>query len=295
MRNWNRLIVGALGVALAATGCDPYADENKGPPSIAIVFATDGNPDGAVFVDGTGTGSTWTIANIPSTCFPDPATPSTGAVLADMYAIFVTANKLLSGPSIETSPGSCVPTGSWLTASPTPLGDTWFSCYFPSSPTADLGGSVVIFKAAAYSGSWHAVAALEGAALTPTTYTMSGSVADPQGQALALNVTATVDPNAVGQTPTLTATASATAGQIDLAWGNGACGGTPTYTVQRSGPVAPAVDCATTTFATIQSGLAAQAFTDTGLTTGQKYCYRVFVTVGTANGANSAVASATAP
>lgn len=295
MKNWNRLIVGCLAVALSATACDPYASENTGAPYIAAVFATDGNPDGATYTDGTGSGSTWTIADIPSTCYPDPATPSTGTVLADQYAIFVTANKVLSGPSIETTPGSCDPTNAWLTATTPPAGQSWFTCYYPSSPSVNLGGSVVIFKTAAYTGSWNSVATLEGDTVNPVTYTMSGTVSDQQGHPLDLNVTATVAPGGeVGQTPDLTATASATAGQIDLAWGNGACAGTPAYTVQRSGPVAPTAGCSST-FTTIASGLAVQTYTDTGLTSGQKYCYRVFVTVGGVDGPASAVAFATAP
>ncbi len=304
MKNCNRLVVGALAVGLLATACDPYASENTGPPSIAAVFATDGNPDGAAFTEGTGSGSTWTIAGIPSTCHPlatAPISAPTGTVLADQYAIFVTADKALSGPSIENPPQSCIPAGTprWLTASPTPGGQSWFSCYTPSSPSVNLGGSVVIFKTAAYSGSWNTVATLEGDVVNPVSYTMAGSVSDQQGHALAMNVTATVAPGGpVGQTPGLTATASATAGQIDLAWGNGACGGTPTYSVQRTGPFATTANCpgsTSTLWVTTQTGLTAQAFSDTGLTSGQKYCYRVFVTVGTANGAKSSIKSATAP
>src|SRR5574337_1818420 len=179
MRNWNRLIVGALAVALAAIGCDPYTSENKDAPTIVAVFATDGNPDGAAFTDGTGSGSTWTVANIPSTCIPDPAAVG-GTVLADQFAIFVTASKDLSGPSIEASAGTCVPTGNWLThTGPTPLPTTsvaagsWFSCYFPSSPSVNIGGSVVIFKAAAYNTgtSWNAVASFVGDTANTAIYT----------------------------------------------------------------------------------------------------------------------------
>ncbi len=302
MKTCNRLIVGALAVALAAAACDPYASENKDAPYIAAVFATDGDAtNGAFAVDGTGSGSTWTIADIPSTCFPDPATPSTGTVLADAYAIFVTANKLLSGASIETTAGSCIPAGNWLTATTPPTGQSWFTCYYPSSPSVDLGGSVVIFKTAAYTDtdSWNAVATLEGDPFVTITYTMSGSVSDQQGHPLALNVTATVAPSgSVGQTPALTATASAIPGQIDLTWGNGACAGTPTYTVQRAGASLTTGSCpssTSTSWATIQSGLAVRAYSDIGLTSGLKYCYRVFVTVGGVDGANSSVKSATAP
>ncbi|HEY6106834.1 MAG TPA: hypothetical protein VIV59_12675, partial [Anaeromyxobacteraceae bacterium] len=137
----------------------------------------------------------------------------------------------------------------------------------------------------------------EGDFVATTTYTMSGSVSDQQGHPLALNVTATVAPSgAVGQTPSLAAT-STVAGRIDLTWGNGACAGTPTYTVQRAAASLTTGSCPGSTSAswtTVASGLAAQAYSDTGLTSGRKYCYRVFVTVGTANGAKSAVKSATA-
>ncbi|HZY02273.1 MAG TPA: hypothetical protein VFF02_02145, partial [Anaeromyxobacteraceae bacterium] len=304
MRNWNRLIVAVLALALAATACDPYQGENTGTPSIAAVFATDGNPDGASFTEGAfnSTSSRWEILDIPSTCHPDTTAPITapaGSILADQYAIFVTANKLLSGPSIEQAPaGSCLPalTGAggteWLTATPTPVGQSWFSCYFPSSPSPDLGGSVVMFKTDNFNDTWNAVAVLEGSATTTTSYTMDGTVSDQQGHPLTLNVTATVAPGTLaGQTTGLHAIEVA-GNNVNLTWANAACGGTPTYSVQRSAAVAPGVSCpATSTFTTLASGLTAQSYTDATITTGSKYCYRVRVTVGTDNGAYSAVVS----
>jgi hypothetical protein len=302
MRNWNRLIVGVLALALAATACDPYEGENTGTPSIAAVFATDGNPDGASFTEGAfnSTLSRWEILDIPSTCHPDPTAPITapaGSILADQYAIFATANKLLSGPSIEQAPaGSCLPalTGTggtpWLTATPTPVGQSWFSCYFPSSPSPNLGGSVVMFKTDAYSGSWNEVALLEGITTAATTYTMNGTVSDQQGNPLALNVTATVAPGSLaGQTTGLRAIEVA-GNNVNLTWGNAACGGTPTYSVQRTAAVAAGASCPST-FTTLQAGLTTQAYTDSTITTGSKYCYRVFVTVGTDDGPNSSTVS----
>lgn len=309
MRNWNRLIAAVLAMGLAATACDPYEGENTGTPSIAAVFATDGNPDGASFTEGAfnSTTSQWEILDIPSTCHPDttaPITAPTGSILADQYAIFVTANKLLSGPSIEQAPaGSCLPalTGTggteWLTATPTPLGQSWFSCYFPSSPSPDLGGSVVMFKTDAYSGSWNEVALLEGITTAATTYTMNGTVSDQQGHPLVLNVTATVAPGSLAGQTTEVHAIEAAGNVVNLTWANAACGGTPTYEVQRSVTgVATGVSCPSTStagnYTTLATGLTAQSYTDSSITTpGLKWCYRVRVTVGADNGAYSSLVS----
>lgn len=304
MGNRRGSILGGLAAAMLWTGCDPYAGENTGPPSVIGVFATDGDPFGPSFVDGTGSGAAWSVT-IPSTCTPDPLVAATGAVTADLPVIFVKVNKLLDGQSIEAPPQGpppqqiCLPAGSppWLTATPVPVGESWRSCYSPGSPTVAEGSSVVLFKAAAYDGAvpWSAVASLEGAALGDTTYTLGGTVRDKQGQPLGFAVTAVAAGKAVGATPGLTAALAP--GEVALAWGNGACGGTPTYTVERTAGLAPTAGCPTDpgSFAPIASGLVARVHTDGGLASATLYCYRVFVTVNGVDGPPSPAVGATTP
>ena len=92
----------------------------------------------------------------------------------------------------DTDPAAtqvCVPAGGWLSASQTPAGARWFSCYDPSSPNTNEGGSIVIFAAAAFDRTTDWFTA--GLPFPSGTTTFGGTVKDQNGNALTFAVTVT--------------------------------------------------------------------------------------------------------
>jgi len=176
----------ALAAAAAVLGaCDPYNEEPGGTPAITFVWAGGYDVDEAFY---------GVEDNTAPYAFADPAISASSISLA----FIVKANVLLNGASIEGTPQTCTPAGAttadpdgWLTVTgPTLAGGSWFTCYYPSTPTdVEPGGAVWIFYAAEYD------APLE-TGLIPTAgdYTISGTVKSKSGDDLAINFTVTVAP-----------------------------------------------------------------------------------------------------
>lgn len=289
MKTLNKGILAALTVVVMAS-CDPYAKVDTGTPVVigAIVSQGCGVDGCAVANEGTESpAGVWTVSNVPSDCTPAPT------IINDMTGvIFVKFNKLLDGFSVQTDVDDCTPFNGWLTVTPAaPVGQQWYSCYDPSSPSPDEGATVAIFRAPAspLAEGWSVAGPIGASATAVTSYRVTGSVSDKQGNPVLIDVTAEVDPNPVAQTPSLSAIEVA-GPAVNLTWGNGACAAAPTYTVERTAGVAAGAACPST-FTTLQAGIVGRAYTDSTITAGQKYCYQVFVTAGGADGATSDVAS----
>jgi hypothetical protein len=214
-----RILMAAAFATLVA--CDPYPSAVGGDPQVLTVVAASffdpdsgaapaSPPEAALF----GTPQALTIGTVP---YVDPATypvddPATADVCETMTAweaettrttrpadgdsqflLFVRLNKLMDGTSIQTAVDDCTPAGNWLTVTETgtpPACDTgtpkWFSCYQPSSPSANEGASVVIYRAcSATSSGWGDAVPLQNGA----TFTFSGSIKDKAGTVLPIAVT----------------------------------------------------------------------------------------------------------
>jgi hypothetical protein len=174
------IVLGAL-LAVGITACDPdpYDDEQGGTPAVIGVSVTDGEhpTDGAADASGL-----WSVVGEEAT----------------QNVVFVFANKLLDGATIQTSPADCTPAGNWLTVTTTAPAITcetgapaWYTCYVPSSPRPEQGGSIAIFQGCEApsldAGGWFDV----GALAPSSTYTFTGQVSDRSGAPLPVNVTVT--------------------------------------------------------------------------------------------------------
>ncbi len=300
-RDWQLL---ARAAALAALGCNPYSPGNPAPPQIQAVFAT----NGAVAIDGSLGGGTWTVA-IPSNVMPGKP-PAADTISAVEPVIFVATNKVLDGSTIETVPGSdCTPKDGWLSAPPI-AGSVWYSCYDPSSPTSLQGSSIVLFASPspispARGAGWFDLAALPGSD-TGVTYSLSGNVADQEGRGLAISLSVIV--GSPPGTPGPLAFTNVSSTTLTVSWTAPASSPVyvDSYTVQRTvdaggqpndnqwttvgiaqctgggGPVPCTSPVAPPT-----------TFDDTGLTGGTIYWYRVQATSNGATGHPTAATSVT--
>jgi hypothetical protein len=173
MKTLTKLALTLIAVA-GLQACDPYDDENKGPPS---VIGTIGVFNGDTPFIGTAAGSTWSV------------------VVPTKSVLFVKTNKLVNGDTIETAPpapdGSgedCTPFGNWLQVNGAPSVG-WMSCYYPGSPSSAEGASVVLYAGPSptrTSGYYDA------STLAAGVYVLGGSVYDRQGHALTIDVNAFV-------------------------------------------------------------------------------------------------------
>jgi hypothetical protein len=180
------IVLGAL-LAVGITACDPdpYDDERGGEPAVIGVSLSGLDPveEHLVPIDGTQDASgAWSVVG-------DNAAQN---------VVFVFANKLLDGATIQTSPADCTPAANWLTVTTTAPAITceagtpaWYTCYVPSSPRPEQGGSIAIFQACEApsldAGGWFDV----GALAPSSTYTFTGQVSDRSGAPLPVNVTVT--------------------------------------------------------------------------------------------------------
>jgi hypothetical protein len=177
--NYRAIVLGAL-LAVGFTACDPYEDEKGGTPAVTSVVLSDGStPTEVTAPDSSGT---WAVTGEDSA----------------QNVVFVIANKLLSGSSIQTTPTDCTPANNWLTVTTTApeiscdAGQTpaWYTCYLPSSPVPEQGGTVAIFRACEAPNStdgWFVLAQLSPS----STYHFTGSIQDSGGAALPIDVTVT--------------------------------------------------------------------------------------------------------
>lgn len=266
------IAIAAVAAAAALAACDPYIDEPGGTPRVISAFE---NTGGAAVEGSAPTASgAVTIDNIPTYCIAGAVlTGDPRAPLFETSLFFVKFNKLLDGYSIQTAADNCAPAANWLTATATPAGGAWYSCYNPASPTPEEGASVVIFwsPAAAVSG-WDAADVLPASNTAVTTYQLTGSVKDKGGTSVAIDVTGNFDPNpGAPGTPTF---GLPTATSVDVTWTAAGCADAATtqYVVQR----APDVAGVAGTFADVATVAAGTlTYSDTGLTTGTKYWYKV--------------------
>ncbi len=282
MMNIRKLwILGALAILSA---CDPYEDENKGDPSVVTVFAVGGSSDdnATTVAEGVQDASGVWVIRTQSTCTAAvPAEPAVGtcaaedavpeSIAADAPVVWVKANKLLDGASIEAEPQTCNPTNGWLSVTSsigaaTPAVDdsaAWFTCYNPATSTSAEGGAVVIYNGQDLShGAW-----LDQGQGTPvstadlTTYTFKGQVADKQGHPFPVDVRLEVEPDAgeIGLFRTVTGETTAT-----LEWDPAGCGTASAYKVFSGA-----------TELTPPGGQTTLSYDLTGLTAGQCYKYTV--------------------
>jgi hypothetical protein len=138
--------------------CDPYDDVRGGTPQIASVTAAD--VGGGRGVPGTRDATTgaWTVdMNCANLCevYNDKTTPDDNDLFGSEYTdlteiiVWVTFDRQINGNAVQTALDDCTPAGGWLTAEPAaPSGESWFSCYAPSSAQPTEGGSAVLFTAA---------------------------------------------------------------------------------------------------------------------------------------------------
>jgi hypothetical protein len=217
-----------VGAVALIAACDPYDDENTGTPQVLSVFASN---SGEAF-EGTGDLQNGFTVVTPSTCTPaDGADPE--ETVADASVIYVKFNKLLDGASIQATPASCVPANNWLTDATTstvadPTVD-WFSCYNPSSPTSSEGASVIIYPGADVTGGVAGEGWFTGALPANTSeaivYTLTGTIADKQGNQIPLDITFTVNPDAGPVDVTVAAGV--------LTWDAAGCGTATGYNVYK--------------------------------------------------------------
>jgi hypothetical protein len=180
--------------AVGLVGCgEPWPGENKTSPQIARVIAMDPaslggfDPTGSVQVNAPDAAGVWQLSGMNYVIPGDPtATPPEPDTPAQASLIVVQANKLLDGASIQVSPTDCTPVPGALTITPAPpAGNTWYTCYNPTSPNTDQGGSVMIYAGSDANDPGTATALPVG-----TLVTVSGSVKDHQGQPMPVNVRA---------------------------------------------------------------------------------------------------------
>jgi hypothetical protein len=176
-----------LALLAAAAACDPFQPASTAAPQVVSAFVTGYDGDFLAPVEGTpdAAPNTWTV--------PGGGQPA----LTTQNTLWIVTNQLLDGASIQEKPDTdlldgdplCVPAAGWLSASQTPAGATWFSCYNPSSPDTDEGGSIVIFAAAAFvkGDDWFTA----GVPFPSGTTTFGGTVKDQAGNALTFAVTVT--------------------------------------------------------------------------------------------------------
>jgi len=283
----------AAATSIALVGCDPYANEDTSPPVVVGAIA---NADGHAYdAPAPTTGTAWSIGGIATVC----AAP---AVTAVTPFIFVQASKLLDGRSIQASTADCTPAGNWLAVSgpALPGASSWYACYSPGSPRSEQGGSVVIYRGpSGGSAGWTDAEDLDASATVVTTYRFTGTVKDKQGNSLPVDVTATLNPNpGVPGDPTYTYGAGPA---VTIAWSAADCGGAATYAIERA-PNAPAgtpPDDAPGTWAALAGAgaVAGLTYTDSTVTAGTKYWYRVTgkTAVGGFTGDTSGETMATVP
>jgi hypothetical protein len=173
-----RAILGALVAVGMLAGCDPYDDESGGQARVISVVLTDGSTPTEALADASGGAITVNGED------------------AAQNVVFVVTDRLLNGASIQTSVDDCTPANGWLTVTTTaaPLtceaGETaqWYSCYVPSSPVPEQGGSVAIFQSCVAPNTtdgWFVLGELQPS----STYTFTGSIQDGSGNAVPVNVT----------------------------------------------------------------------------------------------------------
>ena len=133
-----RMGIAAL-AAIGLVGCgEPWPGENKADPQIVRVIAQDPgalggfDPTGSTTVTAPDASGTWLLTGV------DPVAA----------VINVQANKTLDGASIQASPTptDCTPApGAFTFTPPPPAGAAWYTCYNPTSPNTDQGGTVQIY------------------------------------------------------------------------------------------------------------------------------------------------------
>lgn len=218
-----------LGAVAVIAACDPYDDERGGTPEILSVFGSVGDD----FVDAEGDATTGYTITTPSACVPADAEEGTEQHVDPlMPVIFVKFNKLLDGASIQATPESCAPANDWLSVARNGAPDTgdWFSCYNPSSPTASESASITLYRGEDVStgvagDGWLSVASGAGSATEVSTYVLTGNVQDKQGNAIPINITYVVQPDAGEVDVTVAAGV--------LTWDAAACGSATAYNVYK--------------------------------------------------------------
>ena len=230
--------VGALAIVVA---CDPYKNPNKGVPVVEMVLASGGTPADVAtsVVEATAPAvadGAWTLET-SSTCVASTTVATvkvTDRVLPTEFILFIRANKLLDGASIQANASSCVPAIAAFDVVQTATdgssaNDTasWYACYQPAAALDSEGGSVVLYRSAARTataangdvtidGGWFAMSNeatgakedytpyVQGSPKEIVTYTFSGSVKDEQGQPLPFKVAYSIAPDAGALTFDLT-------------------------------------------------------------------------------------------
>jgi len=191
-------IIALAALSLSVGACDPYEDEPGGTPQV-IQAMVSGRLSGPWFdntADGTGL---WT----PDTTYGEdaegnlievPENPAESAG-SDGRIVVVKTNVLLDGASIEATPQSCVPAGNWLNVTTAPAGltgGTWYTCYFPGTPTTLEGASVLIYYSALAPGVLTANAPLRAGRLVAGDYAMNGTIRAKNGTPIDIRVAFTV-------------------------------------------------------------------------------------------------------
>ncbi|MFT3913841.1 MAG: hypothetical protein QM704_06945 [Anaeromyxobacteraceae bacterium] len=205
-------------LGLAAVGCDPYKDPPSGTPAVisAVITGRNAGLEDLVFgwdpnyvgpYNGTLSGDTWTnfLNGDETTPAADRHGPTRSPSAATYGRILVfTTNRLLDGASVEQTPNSCLPvtsanwtftgTGPTALATAFPTG-SWYTCYYPSSPTDTIGASVYVYYAgtpAAAPGPSTAAIPIRAGRMVVGDYVISGTVKTDSGQDLALKAQFTV-------------------------------------------------------------------------------------------------------
>lgn len=268
---WMSLVLAA---ALLA-GCDPYDDEDTSQPRIVRVQTSNGYEILEFTAGEEVAPGQWRI-NAPSAC-------DAGDVIATQPQIWINLSNTLNGDTVQTAIDDCTPAGDWLTATAAGAGEAWYSCYSPGGATDADRASIVLFLAPAGGTSgWYPdeIISQAGSADNPTAYVLTGTVKDKQGRDIPVDLTVNVLPNP-GDVGAVTFTGTTAAGTT-LNWTAPACGTASTrYRVERApnvenDPAVPADD-APGTYAVVSpaGGVDGLTFTDSGLTAGTIYWYRV--------------------
>ncbi len=280
MKTLTKWMLAALATT-AVVGCDPFEEAVSGPPAVITAGFTDttaGNcPDGdCIAYTGTGSGSTWAVPGVKSIC--SSAVDGQSSVSG---FIFVKFNKLLDGASIQDPSlfPACVPAAALnlavtIDGGGPPAGETWYACYNPQAPTPGEGASVIIFlgPTATPPSGWNDALPVPASGTATTTVQASGTAHDKDGTAAPFVVTVSILPDPAPSTP---AFSGFTPTGLTVDWSS-ACVPVNNYDLQRADDVAGAAG----TYATITT-TAATTFGDTGLTTGNRYWYRVVANVTT--------------
>jgi hypothetical protein len=270
-----------LGALALLAACDPYKDENKGPLELLSAFATTWSVDDAA-VSG--------VVEATAT-----ATATNAYTIADVGAgstvFFVKTNKLLDGAKIQASAASCAPAPEVnLTVNGAPADATWFTCYYPNTSTSAEGASVVIYQGADIRP---LAGYFDSAALSPGFYVIQATITDKQGNAQTVTIES-------GVAVTVVDADAATATTIELSWdvGAAAVAGATSLDLQRAPNVVNADgDDEPGTWATIAADLplTSTGYTDTGLTAGTSYWYRLILKGGTQTATSAPLELATTP